>query len=381
MEHALADRRAGGAGATGGVHRGPACGLVLVGLSGGADSLALAVAASEAARTQDGRPGDQTRWRVGAVVVDHGLHPDSAGVSERTAQIARTLGLDPVLVRKVHVPTGAEPGADQGPEAAARTVRHHAFAGALEETGAAAVLLAHTRDDQAEQVLLGLARGSGTRSLAGIPAARGQALRPLLDLDREETEQICSWAGLRWWTDPANADPAFLRSRIRTSILPFLEDAAEGLGPGLRGALARTAQIAAEDAHALELWAAAERERLTRPPAEPGGTSGDLSAGDRSDRRRDPAPAACLDLEGLAALPTAVRLRVIRGALQDCGAEDLTRERIQAADRLVQTRSEGGTSAGPVQLPGGVVVLRRRSGGCARLEVYAPGPATARELG
>lgn len=357
---------------------------VLVGLSGGADSLALAVALAEVRRIEENArsggcalpPGDMPPpLHTGALVVDHGLHPDSAQVAQRAAACARRLGFEDVQVRRVQVPVGREPGAEAGPEAAARRVRHEVFDQAVVESGADALLLAHTRDDQAEQVLLGLARGSGTRSLAGIPERRGAVLRPLLELTRQDTEQICRWAGLQWWEDPANADPAYLRSRVRTQILPALEDPETGLSPGLRGALARTAQIAAEDAEALDLWAEDEVARLTLP----GGTPGELE-GEGAGRRREGVTldSLALDLEGLAPLPTAVRLRVIRSAARACGARDLTRERAQAVDRLVAARSQGGGSAGPVQLPGGVVAHRERAAGYARLVLYAPGPATER---
>ncbi|WP_431860546.1 tRNA lysidine(34) synthetase TilS [Micrococcus terreus] len=357
---------------------------VLVGLSGGADSLALAVALAEVRRLEENArsggcalpPGDMPPpLHAGALVVDHGLHPDSAQVAQRAAACARRLGFEDVQVRRVQVPVGREPGAEAGPEAAARRVRHEVFDQAVVESGAGALLLAHTRDDQAEQVLLGLARGSGTRSLAGIPERRGAVLRPLLELTRQDTEQICRWAGLQWWEDPANADPAYLRSRVRTQILPALEDPETGLSPGLRGALARTAQIAAEDAEALDLWAEDELARLTLP----GGTPGELE-GEGAGRRREGVTldSLALDLEGLAALPTAVRLRVLLSAARACGARDLTRERAQAVDRLVAARSQGGGSAGPVQLPGGVVAHRERAAGYARLVLYAPGSATER---
>ncbi|MEX3565330.1 tRNA lysidine(34) synthetase TilS, partial [Micrococcus endophyticus] len=226
-------------------------GGALIGLSGGADSCALAVAAAALRGTRAGA----TLGPVGAVVVDHGLQAGSAGVAEAAAGVARTLGLDPVLVRRVTVREAGD-----GPEAAARRARRGAFADAAREAGAGVVLTAHTADDQAEQVLLGLARGSGTRSLAGIPAAGalpgGTALaRPLLGLTRADAEAICRWAGVRWWEDPHNADPALLRSRVRTRVLPALEDPADGLGPGVREGLVRTAAIAAEDAAALEQWA------------------------------------------------------------------------------------------------------------------------------
>lgn len=315
----------------------------LVALSGGADSLALAVATAEALRTGSAR--SPAPAGAGAVVVDHGLQPGSAAVAERAAGIARRLGLDPVTVERVEVlGTGA------GPEADARTARHAALRAAAHRAGSQAVLLAHTRDDQAEQVLLGLARGSGTRSLAGMPARRGLLVRPLLELDRRDTEAICRWAGIRWWQDPANADPAFLRSRVRTRVMPLLQDPVQGLGPGLAAALARSAEIAAEDAEALEQWSRAEYGRLASRAGE-GAPEGRIG----------------LALEPLAALPAAVRRRVIGLAVVEAGGQRPSRERILAVDRLIATRSTGGGSAGPVQLPGGVTARRLRQAGCARL--------------
>ncbi|MDI3329872.1 MAG: tRNA lysidine(34) synthetase TilS [Micrococcus sp.] len=316
--------------------------LPLVALSGGADSLALAVATAEVLRTGRSLPDG-----AGAVVVDHGLQPGSAQVAERAAGIARRLGLDPVTVKRVDV---ASTGA--GPEADARTARHAALEAAARRTGSHAVLLAHTRDDQAEQVLLGLARGSGTRSLAGMPASRGLLVRPLLGLTRQDTEAICRWAAIRWWQDPANADPAFLRSRIRTRVLPLLEDPVEGIGPGFAAALARSAEIAAEDADALEQWSRREYDRLV---GDAGGAEGHVA----------------LPLDGLGSLPAAVRRRVIGLAVTAVGGERPSRERILAVDRLVVTRSAGGGSAGPVELPGGVTARRHRGPGYARLVLDA----------
>jgi tRNA(Ile)-lysidine synthase len=133
----------------------PAEGLVLVALSGGPDSLALAAAtAFEAA------------GRAGAVIVDHGLQAGSAAIAEAAAEQARSLQLDPVIVVAVTV------GADGGPEAAARAARYRALSEAAASLGASAVLLGHTLDDQAETVLLGLARGSGATSLQGMRACR-----------------------------------------------------------------------------------------------------------------------------------------------------------------------------------------------------------------
>lgn len=328
--------------------------LPLVALSGGADSLALAVTAAEAMRTG---ASPELAGGVGAVVVDHGLLPGSGAVADRAASVARALGLDPVTVERVEVPVTGD-----GPEAEARAARHAALESTARRLGSDAVLLGHTRDDQAEQVLLGLARGSGTRTIAGMPRRRGVLLRPLLELTRRDTEAICDWAGLLWWEDPTNEDPAFLRSRIRTRLLPALEDSQQGLGPGLSAALARSADIAAEDAAALEDWAAREFERLGTAAEAPG-------------LRPASGPASLsLPLDELAALPDAIRYRVLGLAVVAAGGERPSRERVLAVDRLVATRSTGGSSAGPVELAGGVVSHRRRVDGYARLDFSAVRP-------
>ncbi|TFD23138.1 tRNA lysidine(34) synthetase TilS [Cryobacterium lyxosi] len=214
----------------------PSKGLVLVGLSGGADSLALAAATAFEA----GRAG----IRAGAVIVDHNLQTGSADVAERAAVAARQLGLDPVLVLSVKVDS-----AGTGPEAAARTARYAAFDLALERTGASSVLLGHTLDDQAETVLLGLSRGSGPTSLRGMAARTGPILRPLLGIRRAQTRQFCADAGLEPWSDPQNFDPRYARVRVRETVLPLLENE---LGPGVGVALARTADALREDSDALD---------------------------------------------------------------------------------------------------------------------------------
>ncbi|HEY8720806.1 tRNA lysidine(34) synthetase TilS, partial [Pengzhenrongella sp.] len=159
--------------------------LVLVACSGGPDSLALAAATAFVA--------PRAGLRAGAVVVDHGLQRGSARVADDAATACRVLGLAPVRVVRVDV------GARGGPEAAARTARYDALEAAAVELGAAAVLLGHTLDDQAETVLLGLARGSGARSLAGMPARRGSLRRPLLGLRRADTLAVCAALGLEPW--------------------------------------------------------------------------------------------------------------------------------------------------------------------------------------
>jgi tRNA(Ile)-lysidine synthase len=218
---------------------------VLVACSGGADSLALATAA--------GFVASRAGLRAGLVTVDHGLQEGSAERAKAVASWARSAGFDPVEVLSVDV--SGRPG---GPEAAAREARYEALLAAARRLDAAAVLLGHTRDDQAETVLLALARGAGPRGLAGMPARRdveGVALlRPLLGVSREQTRQACAELGLRPWDDPHNADPAYARSRVRATALPALVAA---LGPDVVPNLARTAALVAADTAALDGLAAA----------------------------------------------------------------------------------------------------------------------------
>jgi tRNA(Ile)-lysidine synthase len=277
---------------------------VEVALSGGADSLALAACLSFIA--------PKAGWMAGAVVVDHGLQPDSGDVAARAAEQATTLGLDAEVVI-------VEVGTDGGPEAAARDARH----AALRARPVDAVLLGHTLDDQAETVLLGLARGSGPRSIAGMPAVGfdGFIRRPFLGLRRTDTERICTATGLDWWTDPHNHDASFLRSRVRHELMPQLEDV---LGGGVAEALARTADQVRDDLAVL-------------------------------DELADEVPDPC-DVAVLAALPTALRRRALRLAALGAGADrsELSSVHISELDRLV-TDWHGQVR---VELPGQVSASR-----------------------
>lgn len=292
---------------------------VLVACSGGPDSLALAAAAA-----QLNRP-------VGAVVVDHGLQPGSAEVAREAARKCAGLGLAPVTVVAVDVAA-----AGRGPEAAARLARY----GALEDIAAesaAVVLLGHTLDDQAETVLLGLGRGSGTRSIAGMAPSRGPFRRPLLAVTRAEIRDALEGAGLVSWEDPHNADPAFLRSRVRGEVMPVLDSV---LGPRVNEALARTADLARDDADALDGWAADVLAEL-------GGGAAVVADG--------------WDVLAVAALPAAVRRRVLRQAAltAGCPGSALRSTHLRELDRLVADwRGQG-----PLTLPGGVSAHRR----CGRL--------------
>jgi len=293
--------------------------LVLAACSGGADSLALAAALAH--------EGPRRGLRAGGVTVDHGLQPGSADRASEVTRVLTGLGLEPVACLRVAVPAGPGNG---GPEAAARTARYAALAEAAHRTGAAAVLLAHSRDDQAESVLLGLARGSGTRSLAGMPQRRGPYRRPVLGVGRATLRAACETLGLRPWDDPQNADPAFARVRVRNQALPALEGA---LGPGVTEALARSARQLQADAEALEDLAAKEAERVH-----------DSDGGWRADL--------------LAGLPAAIRTRVLRQAAIGAGCPPgaLTAGHIDALDALVISW-HGQRWA---DLPGGVRGQRQR---------------------
>ncbi|WP_051138700.1 tRNA lysidine(34) synthetase TilS [Agromyces italicus] len=289
--------------------------LILVALSGGADSLALAAAvAFEAPRAG---------LRAGAVVVDHGLQAGSSDAASAAAATARELGLDPVLVRRVEV------GDEGGPEASARIARYAALDDAARETGAALVLLGHTLDDQAETVLLGLARGSGAASLSGMAPVAGRYARPLLGIRRATTRRACLDAGLEPWDDPHNLDPAYARVRVRERVLPVLE--AE-LGPGIAEALARTAEQLREDDAAF----AEQIEEFIEEICEP------AEAG------------IAVSVAALAANPAALRQRVIRHVVASEFGVSLSRTQTLEVARLV-TDWHG---QGPVDLPGGALATR-----------------------
>nr|WP_232077690.1 tRNA lysidine(34) synthetase TilS [Mycolicibacterium aichiense] len=268
-----------------------------VALSGGPDSLALTAAAAAALPTT-------------ALIVDHGLQPGSDQVAATARRQAHDLGCVDARVLRVQV------GADGGPEAAARAARYTALDAARAETP---VLLAHTLDDQAETVLLGLGRGSGPRSIAGMRACDPPWYRPLLGVRRSVTHAACAELGLTPWDDPHNHDGRFTRVRLRTEVLPLLEDV---LGGGVAEALARTAAALREDTDALDEWAALAAGAL--------GDTGDTVA-----------------VTALTALPTAVRRRVIRGWLLGGGATNLTDKQIRAVDALVTAwHGQGGVAVG-----------------------------------
>ncbi|MEO0011162.1 MAG: hypothetical protein RIQ39_751 [Actinomycetota bacterium] len=279
----------------------------LVAVSGGADSLALAQALFI-----ESQP---LALNAVAITVDHQLQENSDQQAEKVAGQLKEIGYGQVIVKKVVVTF------DAGLESGARDARYAALNESVEETKAVKVFLGHTRNDQAETVLLGLARGSGARSLSGMATENGNYIRPLLSITREETESACKEWGLDFWNDPHNLNTEFTRVKVRREVIPYLE---ERLDPGISRALVRTAALLRDDADALDLWA--ERE------------------------------ATDLECDRLALLPKAIRTRIIRKAALAAGATPgkLTFEQVGAIDALICAWK----GQGEVSLAGGVKVER-----------------------
>ena len=284
---------------------------VLVAVSGGADSLALAHALSVESK--------EFVITVIGVTVDHQLQEQSGAQAEKVVAQLKNFGLD-CIIKKVNVDLKG------GLEASARAARYLALQEAADEKSAVAVFLGHTRDDQAETVLLGLARGSGTRSLSGMAPHNGVYVRPLLEITRDQSERYCEEVKLQYWSDPHNENPDFSRVRVRNVALPALETS---IGPGISEALARSAHLLRDDADALDHWAKAEELAL------------DLLN---------------LDCAYLEKLPRAVRTRLIRAAIYAAGAPAgmVTMEHVSGVEALVTAWS----GQGALNLPGGVKVAR-----------------------
>jgi len=281
---------------------------ILVACSGGADSVALAAAAAFEC--------DRTSRSAGMVTIDHGLQSGSLKQAGRVAAFGYELGYDPVHLVRVEV------GTDGGPEGAARAARYAAIELVR---GHAFVLLGHTADDQAETVLLGLGRGSGARSIAGMRPESAGYLRPLLGLRRIQTEQACAALGLDYWQDPHNDDASFRRVRLRREVLPLLEDVLAG---GVTESLARTATQLQADLDTLDQLAA----QLLEVAVTPGG----------------------LDVEALAGQPDGMVSRTVKGWIEGSGVGQVTSSHVAELWRLVRDwRGQG-----PIDLPGGYRVTR-----------------------
>ncbi|MFA6298617.1 MAG: tRNA lysidine(34) synthetase TilS [Nocardioides sp.] len=291
-------------------------GTVLVACSGGADSLALLAAAVFETRAGPGR--------VVGVTVDHGLQDGSAEHTARVVAQMVGLGADETASARVQVEASG-----QGPEAAAREARYTVLQEMAGHFGAEAVLLGHTLDDQAETVLLGLTRGSGGRSVAGMRPTFDGFRRPLLGIRRSQTEAACRAEGIDFWTDPHNDDPRFTRSRVRHTVLPLLE---RELGPGVAETLARTAEQLRPDMEALDRLAEAA---LATYLADGG-----------------------FDVRAIEELEQAVRTRMLRLAAVHAGCPpgELFAVHVDALERQVWNRDQ---LPKEIQLPGHVTAYRQ----------------------
>lgn len=283
-----------------------------IAVSGGADSMALALAASLEASDRS--------LQLNALIIDHRLQAGSDRVARKTADSLRAMGIADVEIIEVTVEI------TDGLESSARRARYAALEEFAKSHALAAILLGHTKNDQAETVLLGLARGSGTRSLSGMAERKGIFIRPLLSIDRVTTESACRDLEVEFWSDPHNEDPRFTRVRIR-ALLPELE---EQIGPGITDALARSSNLLRDDADALDGYATAFFASIN--PLD-------------------------IDVAELVALPRAVRTRVLRMAIHAAGAPEgsLSADHITPIEAFVSDWH----GQGPASLPGGVKVERK----------------------
>lgn len=285
---------------------------VLVAASGGADSSALAAALLLECKTKS--------IKVIALIIDHGLQKNSADVTHETKRTLTKIGYENIEIRRVTVEI------TDGLEASARRARYQALKDVANSHSAVAIFLGHTRDDQAETVLLGLSRGSGSRSLSGMAARVDRYRRPLLAITRAQTEAACEEAGIKFWQDPHNQSMEFTRVRVREVVLPTME---KEIGPGISDALARSAKLLRDDADALDYL---------------------------SDEIFSKLEPASLDISKLEAQPRAIRTRILRRAIYLAGAPQgsLSADHIEPVEALI-TAWKG---QGSISLPGGVTVAR-----------------------
>ena len=265
--------------------------LILFGCSGGTDSMALAAALLK----------ENSDTKIIPVVVDHGLQDGSAQTAADTVNKLKQMGFADVASARANVEI------TDGLEASARRARYQIFNQFIDAYQPKYFLLAHTLNDQAESVLLGLARGSGARSLSGMATVNNIFIRPLLKISREQTTAACIEAGIDIWQDPHNDDQRFARVRVRKNLLPQIE---RDLGPGVTQALARSADLLRDDADALDDFA------------------------NQYFQQTDPKDLDVLELERL---PKAIRTRVLRLAIYKAGAPSgmLSADHIAQAEALI----------------------------------------------
>lgn len=287
---------------------------LLIAVSGGADSLALAAACEFEAK--------KLGLKIVAAVIDHSLQKDSDKVAAQTAKTLASLGFEEVVVKKIAV------GKAGGPEAAARTARYTALETIRQKTKSNFVVLGHTSSDQAETVLLGLVRGSGSKSLSGMSEKTGVLLRPLLGIERATTEAFCKDSGIKYWSDPQNKDEKFLRVMIRKHVLPFLE---KQLGGSVAASLVRTSDQLREDNTYLE----SQADKSFKKYAKVSGSG------------------ISFDTKAIEKLPAAILNRVIKKALDGFGSESSRTHVLAVSDLVLSWHGQK-----PLALPG-VRVVRK----------------------
>jgi tRNA(Ile)-lysidine synthase len=283
---------------------------ILFGCSGGTDSMALALALYLETENKNVIP----------VVVDHGLQSESAQITLRTIEQLKKIGFNQIESAKAQVVI------TDGLEASARRARYQIFNQLIDAYNAKYFLLAHTLNDQAENVLLGLARGSGSRSLSGMAVQNNKFIRPLLKITRSVTKAACIEGGIEIWHDPHNDDERFTRVRVRKNVLPVIEN---NLGPKIAEALARSSDLLRDDADALDGFAYEFFNQVDK---------------------------LNLEVSDLEKLPKAIRTRVLRLAIYNAGAPigSLSAEHISSVESLI-SQWHGQKE---VALPGNVKVLR-----------------------
>ena len=283
-----------------------------IAVSGGADSMALAIATK--------MESEEGAHQLTALIVDHRLQAGSDRIAAEAKQTLQRIGIEEVEILEVDVEI------TDGLESSARRARYGALEEYAKKNGIDPILLGHTKNDQAETVLLGLARGSGTRSLSGMARDKGIFIRPLLGIERKTTAQSCEDLDIGYWQDPHNEDERFTRVRARRLLVEMERE----IGPGIVDALARSADLLRDDADALDGLAKEFFERI------------------------DPRD---IDVTTLARLPRALRTRVLRMAIYAVGAPSgsLSADHIAPVEALVSDWH----GQGPSSLPGGVKVERK----------------------
>lgn len=308
---------------------------IVVGVSGGADSVALLDILATL--------GAEKGFRVVAAHLDHSLRCDSAGDASFCGELCQRLGVPlRAAVADVRGRARREHG---GIEEAARLERYAFLRSVKEHEGAVAIAVAHTRDDQAETFLLRLLRGAGSTGLAAMRARSGDLVRPLLAVSRADVLDHLRSRGLVWSEDPTNADPALLRTRVRRELLPYLE---QRFNPRVREALARSAALLADEAALIE------------------GLGRDLV--ERSSRRDG--PAVVLSREALREAPRAVGRAALRVTLEATGGlRGVGAVHVERALDLARSATPSGRH---LPLPGG----REAASSFGEIRV-GPRPATA----